>query len=83
MRLEDARSSRSWSDARRALATARGLDADGIADVLDREVLAFEAGRQRDDMALLAAQAIVGISQGRWTDATVVNPECRARFTWT
>ena len=37
----------------RALATAAGLDAEGIAEVLDREVLAFEAGRQRDDMALL------------------------------
>lgn len=37
----------------RALSTAVGLDAEGIAEVLDREVLAFEAGRQRDDMALL------------------------------
>lgn len=37
----------------RAFAGAVGLDAEGIADVLDREVLAFEAGRQRDDMALL------------------------------
>jgi PAS domain S-box-containing protein len=41
----------------RALATAAGLDAEGIADVLDREVLAFEAGRQRDDMALLVLRA--------------------------
>ena len=37
----------------RALSGAVGLDAEGIAEVLDREVLAFEAGRQRDDMALL------------------------------
>ena len=37
----------------RALSTAAGLDAEGIAEVVEREVLAFEAGRQRDDMALL------------------------------
>ena len=37
----------------RALAAAAGLDAEGIAEVVDREVRAFEAGRQRDDMALL------------------------------
>ena len=37
----------------RALGGAVGLDAEGIAEVVDREVLAFEAGRQRDDMALL------------------------------
>lgn len=37
----------------RALGDAVGLDAEGIAEVVDRQVLAFEAGRQRDDMALL------------------------------
>jgi serine phosphatase RsbU (regulator of sigma subunit) len=37
----------------RALASAAGLDAEGIADVLEREVHAFDAGRQRDDRALL------------------------------
>ena len=37
----------------RSLATAAGRDAEGIAEVLERDVLAFEAGRQRDDMALL------------------------------
>jgi len=37
----------------------------------------------RDDMALLAAQAIVALSRGQWSGATVVNPECRSRFRWT
>jgi PAS domain S-box-containing protein len=37
----------------RALATAAGRSAEGIAEVVDAAVLAFEAGRQRDDMALL------------------------------
>jgi PAS domain S-box-containing protein len=37
----------------RTLATATGRSAEGIAEVLDREVLAFEQGEQRDDMALL------------------------------
>jgi D-3-phosphoglycerate dehydrogenase / 2-oxoglutarate reductase len=37
----------------------------------------------RDDMAHLAAQSIVALSRGQWSHATVVNPECRARFSWT
>ena len=34
----------------------------------------------RDDMARLAAQAIVALSRGEWPEAQVVNPECRERF---
>jgi hypothetical protein len=37
----------------RSLATAAGESAEGIADIVDRAVLAFEDGCQRDDMALL------------------------------
>jgi hypothetical protein len=33
-------------------------------------------------MALLAAKAIVALSRGRWPEAHVVNPECRAAFCW-
>ena len=46
----------------RALAGAVGLDAEGIAEVLDREVQAFEAGRQRDDMALLVLRVPPAVS---------------------
>ena len=34
----------------------------------------------RDDMALLAAQAIVALSRGQWPEQQVINPECRAKF---
>jgi len=37
----------------RALATAAGCSAEGIAEIVDRAVQEFEGGRQRDDMALL------------------------------
>lgn len=37
----------------RALGTATGQTAEGIAETIDRAVLDFECGRQRDDMALL------------------------------
>lgn len=37
----------------------------------------------RDDMALLAAQAIVALSRGQWPEQQVINPECRAKFRWT
>lgn len=37
----------------------------------------------RDDMALLAAEAIAAVSRGQWSAAHVVNPECRAAFRWT
>lgn len=36
----------------------------------------------RDDMALLAAQAIVALSRGQWPEGQVVNPACRAKFRW-
>jgi phosphoglycerate dehydrogenase-like enzyme len=36
----------------------------------------------RDDMAPLAAQAIVALSRGQWPEQQVVNPECRAKFRW-
>jgi D-3-phosphoglycerate dehydrogenase / 2-oxoglutarate reductase len=36
----------------------------------------------RDDMALLAAQSIVALSRGQWSDANVVNPQCRGMFRW-
>jgi len=36
----------------------------------------------RDDMALLAAQSIVALSRGKWSEACVVNPECQAKFCW-
>jgi phosphoglycerate dehydrogenase-like enzyme len=36
----------------------------------------------RDDMALLAARAIVSLYRGDWPEDQVVNPECRARFRW-
>jgi len=36
----------------------------------------------RDDMALLAAESIVALSRGQWSQAAVVNPECRSRFRW-
>jgi D-3-phosphoglycerate dehydrogenase len=36
----------------------------------------------RDDMALLAAQAIVALSRGEWAQVAVVNPECRGKFCW-
>ncbi len=36
----------------------------------------------RDDMAMLAAGAIVALSRGQWPQQQVVNPECRARFSW-
>jgi phosphoglycerate dehydrogenase-like enzyme len=35
-----------------------------------------------DDMALLAAQSIVALSQGQWPAGQVVNPESRAAFRW-
>ena len=34
------------------------------------------------DAALIAAQAIVALSRGDWSQATVVNPQCRAKFCW-
>jgi D-3-phosphoglycerate dehydrogenase len=34
------------------------------------------------DSALLAAQAVVDLSRGDWSRATVVNPQCRAKFCW-
>jgi D-3-phosphoglycerate dehydrogenase len=34
----------------------------------------------RDDMAMLAAGAIVALSRGQWPEQQVVNPECRAKF---
>lgn len=37
----------------RVLATAAGRSAEGVAEVVDDAVLAYEGGRQRDDMALL------------------------------
>jgi D-3-phosphoglycerate dehydrogenase len=38
--------------------------------------------RSRADMALAAARAIVDLSQGRWPEEKVVNPEVRASFRW-
>jgi len=40
----------------RAVARGAGLDAEGIASVVEREVLAFQGGRPRDDMALLVVR---------------------------
>jgi phosphoglycerate dehydrogenase-like enzyme len=39
--------------------------------------------QSRDDMALLAAQAVVALSKGEWPERQVVNPDCRSRFRWT
>ena len=36
----------------------------------------------RDDMAQLAAKAIVALSRGDWDAAAVVNPDCREKFCW-
>jgi phosphoglycerate dehydrogenase-like enzyme len=36
----------------------------------------------RDDMALLAAGAIVALRRGQWPEQQVINPECRAKFRW-
>jgi D-3-phosphoglycerate dehydrogenase len=36
----------------------------------------------RDDMAQLAAKAIVNLSRGDWEGAAVVNPQCREKFCW-
>jgi phosphoglycerate dehydrogenase-like enzyme len=36
----------------------------------------------RDDMAMLAAAAIVALSRGQWPEHQIINPECRARFRW-
>jgi D-3-phosphoglycerate dehydrogenase / 2-oxoglutarate reductase len=36
----------------------------------------------RDDMALLAAGAIVALRRGQWPEQQVINPECRANFRW-
>jgi phosphoglycerate dehydrogenase-like enzyme len=36
----------------------------------------------RDDMAMLAAQAIVALHRGQWPQQQIVNPECRAKFRW-
>jgi D-3-phosphoglycerate dehydrogenase / 2-oxoglutarate reductase len=38
--------------------------------------------RSRDDMALSAAQAIVGLSRGEWPAEQIVNPDVRGRFRW-
>jgi D-3-phosphoglycerate dehydrogenase len=38
--------------------------------------------QSRDDMALSAAQAIVGLSKGQWAAEKVVNPEVRAKYKW-
>lgn len=40
----------------RAVAAGAGLDAEGIASVVERDVLAFQGGRPRDDMALLVVR---------------------------
>jgi serine phosphatase RsbU (regulator of sigma subunit) len=40
----------------KVLATAAGHDAEGIAEIVEREVLAFQGGRPRDDMALLVVR---------------------------
>lgn len=37
----------------RALSAAAGRSAEGVAEVVEEAILAFEGGRQRDDMALL------------------------------
>lgn len=36
----------------------------------------------RDDMAMLAAGAIVALSRGEWPEEQVINPECRTKFCW-
>lgn len=36
----------------------------------------------RDDMALLAARSVAALSLGNWSEANVVNPECREKFHW-
>jgi phosphoglycerate dehydrogenase-like enzyme len=52
----------------------------------DRVVLsAHSAGideRSRDDMARLAAEAIVSLSRGDWPAEKIVNPEVREHFSW-
>lgn len=40
----------------RVLAAGAGLDAEGIASVVEREVLSYQGGRPRDDMALLVVR---------------------------
>jgi D-3-phosphoglycerate dehydrogenase len=36
----------------------------------------------REDMAMLAAHAIITLSRGDWPEDQVVNPDCRATFRW-
>ena len=53
---------------------------------LDNVVLtAHTAGtdvQSRDDMAYMAAQAIVALSRGEWPAHQVVNPEARSKHRW-
>ena len=54
----------------------------GMENVICTAHTAGVDAQARDDMALLAAQAIVALSRGEWSQATVVNPQCRTRFCW-
>ena len=38
--------------------------------------------QSRDDMALMAAEAIVALSRGEWPAQQIVNPEVQATFRW-
>ena len=35
-----------------------------------------------EDMGIEAAQCVIDVSQGKWPDAAVVNPDVKERFEW-